>query len=81
MNIEIVEHLRRQREGMLRKGEFAIINRDEINDLLSVIDSLRAERDDARQFVCRRDYLLNGLTVTPQEIAKIRGWNCFKVEA
>lgn len=80
MSGEIVEHLRRQREGMLRKGEFAIVNRDDISGLLSVIDALRAERDEARQFVCNREYLMVGMTTTPEKIAKDRGWDCFEAK-
>ena len=38
---------------------------------------LRLERDEARQFVCNREYLMTGMTTTPEQIAKDRGWNCF----
>jgi hypothetical protein len=38
------------------------------------------ERDEARQFVCNREYLMTGMTTTPQEIAKERGWDCFPQE-
>lgn len=44
------------------------------------IARLRAERDEARQFVCNREYLMTGMTTTPQEIAKERGWDCFPQE-
>lgn len=39
---------------------------------------LRLERDEARQFVCNREYLMTGMTTTPQQIAKERGWDCYK---
>jgi hypothetical protein len=42
--------------------------------------TITAERDEARQFVCNREYLMTGMTTTPQEIAKERGWNCFPQE-
>jgi hypothetical protein len=78
MSGEIVEHLRRQREGMLRKGEFAIVNRDDISGLLSVIDALRAERDEARREICD---LVSNCTVDPREaIAKRYGWDCFEAK-
>ena len=41
---------------------------------------VRAERDEARQFVCNREYLMTGMDTTPQQIAKDRGWDCFKEE-
>ena len=41
---------------------------------------LRLERDEARQFVCNREYLMTGMTTTPQQIAKERGWDCFSQE-
>jgi hypothetical protein len=42
------------------------------------IKKLTAERDEARQFVCNREYLMTGMTTTPEQIAKERGWDCFK---
>jgi len=41
---------------------------------------LRLERDEARQFVCNREYLMTGMTTTPEQIAKDRGWDCYKQE-
>ena len=41
---------------------------------------LRLERDEARQFVCNREYLMTGMDTTPQQIAKERGWDCFSQE-
>jgi len=76
--IDIVTRLRQQQEGMLRKGEFAFVNRHDILQLLTIVDTLRAERDEARQFVCNREYLMTGMDTTPQQIAKDRGWDCFK---
>jgi len=52
------------------------------NELLKkVVDALtrmREQRDEARQFVCNREYLMTGMDTTPQQIAKERGWDCFK---
>lgn len=76
--IDIVTRLRQQQEGMLRTGEFAFVNRHDILQLLTIVDTLRAERDEARQFVCNREYLMTGMDITPQQIAKDRGWDCFK---
>jgi len=42
------------------------------------IKKLINERDEARQFVCNREYLMTGMTTTPEQIAKERGWDCFK---
>jgi hypothetical protein len=99
--IDIITRLRQQQQGMLRKGEFAFINRSDIVELLTMVDALRVdlevmtqehraacqdrdlmirERDEARQFVCNREYLMTGMTTTPQEIAKERGWDCFPQE-
>ena len=47
--IDIITRLRQQQQGMLRKGEFAFINRSDIVELLTMVDALRAERDEARQ--------------------------------
>ena len=61
--------------------------RREIGDSLQTLihfrqerDTLRAERDEARQFVCNREYLMTGMDTTPQQIAKDRGWDCFPQE-
>jgi uncharacterized coiled-coil DUF342 family protein len=74
----IVQHLKRQQEGMLRRGEFAFINKNEIGELMTFIDALREERDEARQEVCRMATAHHG---DPQAIACERGWSCFKGEA
>ena len=47
--IDIITRLRQQQQGMLRKGEFAFINRSDIVELLTMVDALRAERDEARR--------------------------------
>jgi hypothetical protein len=47
-------------------------------DLLQVIASLRAERDEARREVCLWQGLDTGKK--SEEVAKVRGWDCFKKE-
>jgi len=76
--IDIVTRLRQQQEGMLRKGEFAFVNRHDILQLLTIVDTLRAERDEARREVCVWQGLDTGNT--PQETAAVRGWDCYKQE-
>ena len=49
--IDIITRLRQQQQGMLRKGEFAFINRSDIVELLTIVDALRAERDEARRLL------------------------------
>lgn len=42
---------------------------------------LTAERDEARRFVCNREWLMTVMTgqiSTPERIAKDRDWDCFK---
>jgi uncharacterized protein Yka (UPF0111/DUF47 family) len=73
--IDIVTRLRQQQEGMLRKGEFAFVNRTDIIELVAIVDTLRAERDEARREVCNlmhKTGFLNG------DYADSRGWDCFK---
>jgi uncharacterized protein Yka (UPF0111/DUF47 family) len=73
--IDIVTRLRQQQQGMLRKGEFAFVNRYDILQLLTIVDTLRAERDEARREVCNMMHktgFLNG------DYADSRGWDCFK---
>ena len=76
----IVQHLKRQQEGMLRRGEFAFINKNEIGELVAFIDALREERDEARREAC---YELSGWKQSTHEQearaeAERRGWDCFK---
>ena len=86
-HIDIVTRLRQQQEGMLRKGEFAFVNRTDIIELVAIVDTLRAERDEARREVCvAREamirLMIHGNVAVPQEAmhqaAKARGWDCFK---
>jgi len=73
--IDIITRLRQQQQGMLRKGEFAFINRSDIVELLTMVDALRAERDEARREVCNMMHktgFLNG------DYANSRGWDCFE---
>ena len=78
--IDIVTRLRQQQEGMLRKGEFAFVNRHDILQLLTIVDTLRAERDEARQEVCRNEANHMPTMADPRREAKRRGWDCFKQE-
>ena len=48
------------------------------NNLRLEIERLRAERDAARQWICRE---LETLMSSPQEIAEANGWDCFKEQA
>jgi len=41
--IDIITRLRQQQQGMLRKGEFAFINRSDIVELLTMVDALRVD--------------------------------------
>ena len=72
----IIERLRSQHDGMLPKGEFAFVTKKDIAELMSAIDVLRAERDEARREVC----VWQGLDTATKsnEVARVRGWDCFK---
>lgn len=78
--IDIITRLRQQQQGMLRKGEFAFINRSDIVELLTMVDALRAERDEARRMVCASRSLDGAFEILPSSIAKDLGWDCFKEE-
>ena len=71
----IIERLRSQYDGMLPKGEFAFVTKKDIAELMSAIDVLRAERDEARRMVCGLDA---DIMEDQVEYAKHRGWDCFK---
>ena len=52
-----------------------------IQELVKTINTLRVERDEARREVCRDSACrLEKLRIDlgPPQIAKIRGWDCFK---
>ena len=49
-------------------------------DLLQVIASLRAERDEARREVCRNEANHLPTMADPRREAARRGWDCFKKE-
>ena len=49
-------------------------------DLLQVIASLRAERDEARREVCRNEANHLPTMADPHREAARRGWDCFKKE-
>lgn len=51
---------------------------DEIDRLRAEVAALKAERDKERRDACRSDaYAVHGV-YTPEELAKGRGWDCFK---
>ena len=82
--IDIITRLRQQQQGMLRKGEFAFINRSDIVELLTLVDALRAERDEARRLYCIafQEITKNlGEKNTTESIAEEMGWDCFKENA
>jgi len=64
---------------MLPKGEYAFVTKKDIAELMSAIDALRVERDEARATYCR---LLEAYKRGDgREEAKKRGWDCFKENA
>jgi hypothetical protein len=75
---DIVTRLRQQQEGMLRKGEFAFVNRTDIIELVAIVDTLREERDEARRMYCGR--VSRDVPLDAFDIAKNHGWNCFPQE-
>ena len=77
--IDIITRLRQQQQGMLRKGEFAFINRSDIVELLTMVDALRAERDEARRMYCVMRDGEDGLTC--KEWQDRKNWDCFKENA
>ena len=54
--------------------------KQEIQRLNEQVTILTAERDEARRFVCNREWLMTGRVSTPEAIADERGWDCFKQE-
>jgi len=82
--IDIITRLRQQQQGMLRKGEFAFINRSDIVELLTMVDALRAERDEARRMLCEEWAKQDGLPLDWQGrrgaegMAEFVEWDCFK---
>lgn len=79
--IDIITRLRQQQQGMLRKGEFAFINRSDIVELLTMVDALRAERDEARREVCSLQPFAHHNDGIAKDHAAYRGWDCFKENA
>jgi hypothetical protein len=50
-------------------------------DAIEAIEQLRKERDEARREVCYAECVVgaaSGERYTPQGIAEIKGWDCFK---
>ena len=76
----IIERLRSQHDGMLPKGEFAFVTKKDIAELMSAIDVLRAERDEARRAVCNNEANHLPTMADPRREANRRGWDCFKEE-
>lgn len=51
----------------------------EIDCLTAEVNTLRKERDEARREVCKAESSGRiGRRCTPQEYAKLMGWDCFK---
>jgi uncharacterized small protein (DUF1192 family) len=51
---------------------------EELSRLRAEVAALKAERDKERRDACRSDaYAVHGV-YTPEELAKGRGWDCFK---
>ena len=80
----IIERLRSQHDGMLPKGEYAFVTKKEIAELMSAIDALRAERDEARRMLCEEWAKQDGLPLDWQGrrgaegMAEFVKWDCFK---
>ena len=51
---------------------------DMISKLNAEIERLRAERDEARQMICRLHFTSAELQ---HDFAKAKGWNCFKEDS
>jgi len=81
-DLGIIDYLRKQHAGMLKKGEFALINKNDIGDLLAQIDNLMKERDEARReaatFYARQFYKDDAVDRMSRIYAEESGWDCFK---
>ena len=84
-DLGIIDYLRKQHAGMLKKGEFALINKNDIGDLLAQIDNLMKERDEARReaatFYARQFYKDDAVDRMSRIYAEESGWDCFKDNA
>jgi hypothetical protein len=47
-------------------------------ELMAIINSLTAERDEARREVCELKSHNFAHKITPKKYAELRKWNCFK---
>jgi uncharacterized coiled-coil DUF342 family protein len=76
------EALDAQRDVETLKAEL-VRNADECRETLAElrhrVETLRAERNEARREVCARFALIYDMTV--QDVEKLRGWDCFKEHA
>ena len=75
MENDILARLREQQAGMLRKGEFAFVNRHDILQMLTIVDTLRAERDEVRRMYC--EAVCRHVPLDAFGIAKNHGWDCY----
>jgi len=56
----------------------------ELESALAALDEMIQQRDEARRIACELEAHINGFTVDsalgsdPKEVAKRRGWNCYK---
>jgi len=70
------DKLAQKANGMLPAGEYGMYLKRELLEIVTEIDSLISERDEARQMYC------NAMTDHCEEhearqIAKEQGWDCF----
>lgn len=52
----------------------------DLRDAADEIERLRAERDEARREACLFKSRRKNGVMSPMEIARLRGWDCFKEE-
>ena len=67
--------LQMQLEEYIEAFEF---ERKEFHEALDDLAKMKAERDEARKEVCLWQGLDTGKT--SEEVAKVRGWDCYKAE-
>ena len=80
--IKEIERLRNVWEEYKEAFEF---ERKEFHEALDDLAKMQAERDEARRRICETTDMTNPnddcyVRLTPQQIAKHYGWDCFKTE-